>query len=286
MIPNTGPFPAVSTPAPAPVPIPAPAKAEKERKFKLASKLNETIDASTIGEKIMDTTVEMPVRHILAAAPDVAGYLHEMTKRRQVPLAIPLDDAMVMQSITADTFTTQLTDPITKAGAAITKKFYALPSGRARVRLDDQFNVSGLLDNGSEVVMIPRRIHERLGIAIDTEIDWRINGYNSRTSEMLEDGRVIGCCHDASVDVGGIEVKVPIFVIEHSHSDIILGRPWERAVRAIYINEDDGSYTVIIKSQDGRRTATFTAVTAKHERNREYVRHAEDGEACSSHLKG
>ena len=57
-------------------------------------------------------------------------------------------------------------------------------------------------------------------------------------------------------------------------------------MRAVYINEDDGSYTVIIKSQDGRRMAQFTAMTAEHERNREYVRHAEDRDVGMIHLKG
>ena len=62
---------------------------------------------------------------------------------------------------------------------------------------------------------------------------------------MLEEVRPIGCCHDVSIDVDGVEVKLPLFVVEHCNFDLILGRPWERAVRAHYINEDDGSYTIV-----------------------------------------
>lgn len=125
--------------------------------------------------------------------------------------------------------------------------------------------------------MIPRRVHERLELPIDTDINWRINnGYDTKTNATLEEARPVGCCHTISIDVGGIEVKLLVFVVEHCNSDIILGRPWEHAVRAQYINEDDGSYTVVITSQDGRRMAQFCAVKGEHERNREYVHHSEE----------
>jgi hypothetical protein len=48
------------------------------------------------------------------------------------------------------------------------------------------------------------------------------------------------------------------------------------------MNEDDRSYTVRIKSRDGRRHVQFTAVNAEHDRNGEYVRHPED--AVVNHL--
>ena len=74
-------------------------------------------------------------------------------------------------------------------------------------------------------------------------------------------------------------------MVEYCNSDLILGRPWERSVRAQYINEDDGSYTVIIKSPDGRRVVQFCAVKGEHERNREYVRHAEEEYVRADRLK-
>ena len=102
---------------------------------------------------------------------------------------------------------------------------------------------------------------------------------------MLEEAEPLGCCHDVSISVGGVEVKLPIFVVEHCNADIILGRPWERKVRAAYINEDDGSYTYIIKSEDGRWIVQFCAMKADHECNREFVRHAEEDTIGSDHLK-
>ena len=133
--------------------------------------------------------------------------------------------------------------------------------------------------------MMPRHVYEHLDLPIDRRVDWCINGYNTETNAMLEEARPIGCCHDVSIDVGGVEVKLPVFVVEHCNSDIILGRPWERMVRAQYINEDDGSLTVIIKSLDGCRVAEFCVVKGEHERNQEYVRHVEEGTIGNDFLK-
>lgn len=102
---------------------------------------------------------------------------------------------------------------------------------------------------------------------------------------MLEEAKPIWCCHDLIIDIGGVEAKLPVFVVEHCNGDIILGRPRERAVRAAYIRVDDGSYTVIIKSRDWRRVMQFCAMTADHEWDREFIRHADEGTVGSDFLK-
>ena len=110
-------------------------------------------------------------------------------------------------------------------------------------------------------------------LPIDTEIDWKISSFDSGSSP--ERSNVLGVCHDVPVNVGGVEEKTHIFVVRGSAQKLLLGRPWEREVRAQYTNEDDGTYTVAIKSKDRSRKVKFVAVEATHERNREFVR---DGE--------
>ena len=70
----------------------------------------------------------------------------------------------------------------------------------------------------------------------------------------------IGVCHDVPIRIDDVEVKQHIFVVEYSNVDLILERSWERTVCANYVNEDDGSYTVRIKSSDGLHEAVFCAV--------------------------
>jgi hypothetical protein len=222
----------------------------------------------------MDTPVQLSIREILAVSGDVAGYLHDQTRKRRIPLDITASTAEAAVTCSSSSSSSSWSIPIVNVANSELKSYYALPSGKAKVTIDDRVTVNALLDNGSEVNMMPRRVFEQLNLPIDTEIRWQINAYNSDTN--LEDCGPIGVCHDVLISIGGVETKQHIFVVETSNWDLLLGRPWERAVRAEYVNEDDGSYTVRIKSRDGRRHVQFTAVQAEHDRNREYVRHPEE----------
>lgn len=158
--------------------------------------------------------------------------------------------------------------------AHVNRTFYALPSGRAKTIVDDALTVDALLDHGSELVLMPHRVFERLDLPYDREINWKINGYSKAQEQAPND--LVGVCHSVKLSVGGVDASLPVFIVEDLANDLILGRPWEREVRATLINEDDGSVTVIIKSQDGRRVVRFCAVKAEHERNRMYARHPEE----------
>ena len=114
---------------------------------------------------------------------------------------------------------------------------------------------------------------------IDGNIQWRINGFDSKIEQELDErynldgrGQVLGVLHDIPVNVGGITVKQHIFVISYLPAGLILGRPWERSTRAAYINEDDGTLTVTIRSPDNMKEVRFVAAHADHERNRDTVR--------------
>ena len=138
--------------------------------------------------------------------------------------------------------------------------------------------MEALLDGGSEVCLMPHRTYEKLDVPIDTDIKWNIHGYDhsEKTRQEVEAKGAIGVCHDLKISIGGVEAALPVFVVEHSNSDLLLGRPWERLLRAQYDNRDDGSMWVEIKSTDGRRRAKFCAVQANNERNRPFVRDAAD----------
>jgi hypothetical protein len=248
---------------------PAAPLAEVGRKFRLASDLSRTTSVAQVGEKILDTPVQLSMREVFAVSGDVAGYLHEQTRKRRVPI-----DPNSSTGATMVSSTTANSSDSANVNSVESQSFYALPSGRVKATLDDRVNVTATLDNGSEVNLMPKRVYDLLELPIDTEIRWRINAYNTDTD--LESADPIGVCHNVPVDIGGVMVKLHFFVVKHSNADLILGRPWERAVRANFSNDDDGTYTVRIKSPDSLREVQFCASKPNHERNREAVRSSDD----------
>jgi Protein of unknown function (DUF4100) len=251
------------------------------KKYRLASEVGQHVNASHIGEKIMDTPVQLSIREVLAVSSDVSSYLHDQTRKRRIPINTPV--TVPTATATNASVTTATADA--DADTGYLKQLYACPSGRAKVTIDHAIEVNSLLDHGSELNMMPRRIFEKTNLPIDTNISWRIEKYDSKTNAELDEHGPIGVCHKVSVDIGGVDVIQPIFVVEHCNNELILGRPWKRMVRAEFINENNGSCIVRIKNLDSTKMAEFCSVKAQHERNREFVRQPESS-AGSYSLKG
>jgi hypothetical protein len=248
-------------------PAPAPVKGPK---FRLASELNQTITTEDVGRKVMDAPIQLKMCELLAVSTEVSSYLHDQTRRRRIPLENGASNNIVEGvGVSTSVNLTQL--------STIGTPLYACPSARTKVSLNEDTQTEGLLDDGSELNLMAKELFDRLQHPIDTDINWRINGYDSKAEKELEEleekGNLIGVCHGVLVGVGGVEVKQHIFVVHQlGNTDLILGRPWERMVRAQKINMDDGSYKIQIKSLDGTRKVEFIAVPVQHERIREFVR--------------
>jgi hypothetical protein len=238
----------------------------RERRYRLGSELRESITIAEIGEKVMQMPISLTFGEVLAASPDLAAHFSEQARKRRRPLTNTTNttEAAAANEISANV--NSVNGP---------QAFYALPSGRAKTIVEGSLTIDALCDSGSELILMPHRVFERLNLPIDTDINWTINGYAKAKEQAPND--LLGVCHEVRLNVGGVEVTVPVFVVTDLSNDLILGRPWEREVRASFINEDDGSLTVVIKSKDGRRVVRFCAVKGEHERNRAYARHPEAG---------
>ena len=57
------------------------------------------------------------------------------------------------------------------------------------------------------------------------------------------------------IEVGGIEVRLPTFVVDEHSSIDLLGMPWIKKVRAVQAIEHHGSLMMHIHSVDWRRAA-------------------------------
>jgi hypothetical protein len=219
----------------------------------LDSELRESITIAEIGEKVMNMPISLTFGEILAASPDLAAHFSEQARKRRRPIE------------TTSGYTTNTANTIAAAqvNSIIRRPLYAYPSGRVKVILEDTLKVEALCDDGSEINLMPHRTFEKLNIPIDSDVDWTIDGY-AAAKEAAGSNHLLGVCHETKINVGGVVVSMPVFIVEDTHADLILGKPWSLYVRVQYINEDDESYTCIIKSLDGRRIVHFVAAPAEH----------------------
>ena len=84
--------------------------------------------------------------------------------------------------------------------------------------------------------------------------------------------KVFVVCHSMAVEVGGIQIPVPVFILESVSEEFILGRTWDRLARTQNDNRQDGLLYISITSLDDREKDTFCAVAARTDGDRDRVR--------------
>jgi hypothetical protein len=85
---------------------------------------------SQIGEKIVDTHIQLSMHEILAISSDISSYLHDQNRKRRIPVDAPPVPAVASTA----TVSSSILDANVNAGYL--KQLYACPSKRAKATLD------------------------------------------------------------------------------------------------------------------------------------------------------
>ena len=222
----------------------------KPRQDKLWATLRESVNLDELSKRTLDAPVPgVTVRELLSISPDLIQQWFGI--KRVPPLGKDKPDAQINSAKWKDSL----------------KKLYACASPKCKGLIGDtEIKLEMLIDSGAELCLMSKDTFEELDIPVDLEVDWTVGAANSQRT------KVYGICHDVPVSVGGITARCRFFVMENLSQDVILGRPWERVVRAKHDNRDDGSCYTTISDEEGN-SATFCSVPSNHERNRSKARH-------------
>ncbi|CAD7068778.1 unnamed protein product [Tilletia caries] len=117
--------------------------------------------------------------------------------------------------------------------------------------------ITAIIDSGSEINVISRSACERLRLPLTT--------YNS--SMRTADGRSSSLNHivrNVDVNCGGVVARIHLHVIENCTYELLLGRPWQRTVRCINRDADEG---LLITIHDPVTTATHSFIAFPSEQS-------------------
>jgi hypothetical protein len=269
-------------PVPPNSPVPTPTSQTPPRedplsadpKFRLASNVREQIDLGSIAEKILKMQVNLEFREVLGMSPELSHYFVEGIRKRRRPVDINANaNTSSLTSSAVDKSPLEVN--VNAASTSVSTPLYACASPRANVLLEDTLKINSLVDHSSEICLMPRRVCEKLCLYLDESVEWTINTFD--TGSKAEPQGPVGVCHRVKIDVGGVSVHLPVFIVEEASTDLLLGMPWILHTRAATNVEDDGSVTMHIKSLDGRAAVRWQALKTDHPRNRQFVRYPEEG---------
>ena len=214
---------------------------------------------------ILEAQTTIPVKEVLAVVnPTILKMFRNKITRKNVP--VPATEGAAGQVVSEVAGVSREESGMDEKNYL--RSYFAKGPLTAPVRIGN-YIVTALLDAGSEINLMPRSTFEDLGLEMDENISWRVRNADTRAARLL------GVCHHLAIEIGGITERFHVFVVEDCGYDLILGRPWEAAMRASYRNLDDGSCWLKVYSKDSARAVQLMVTPTDHPHNRDRVRKAD-----------
>jgi gag-polyprotein putative aspartyl protease len=136
----------------------------------------------------------------------------------------------------------------------------AMGTGQLIVKIRPAKNVSAMIDTGSEICLISKRIHEALGLPLDPAgAAWGIKGINGITENQQ------GCCRKVPIEIGGLKFDHAFFIKKTGMGndyDLLMGQSWLNAVAAetLFDNSEDTGPMKIRIFENGNKLGNSAVV--------------------------
>lgn len=258
-------------------------KSAKSQPYRFTSSLQETVSADAVQGQILDTKITLSLREILGMSPDLQKRMQSMVKTRRefnaksgtwesnqtdadeiIEVSEPISGSNDENAPSLTAFLTydgqeaqlrSIMDRYSHAVAIGARKHYAMAAGLVQGIFGGE-KVVFLVDSGSELNLMTRRVWEQTDVRIDEDGKrWSLRGIGGETVPLL------GCCIDAPVQLGGKNFDHHFFVSnrEHGNYDGILGQPWLNWFSAD-ISYNRGGVTHLRAYVGGDKTASFSSI--------------------------
>jgi len=117
---------------------------------------------------------------------------------------------------------------------------FATPLREVEVMVMGRRRELGLLDEGSEIVIVQEDLCKELGLEVNKKRKMTMQTANGGKEEMQ------GCMEYLELEVGEVKTYAYVFVVQSAPYRLLLERPWQKGVKLGKIERVDGSVEVEI----------------------------------------
>lgn len=128
---------------------------------------------------------------------------------------------------------------------------YSAPLREITVTLAGKKEEVGLLDEGSEIVVVRKDVWEELGFEVNSGIEMTMQTASGGREPML------GRAENLEIEVDGLKTlktQAHAFIVPQAPFRLLLGRPWQTSVRLSKEEDHDGNVTVTVHDPKGIET--------------------------------
>ena len=118
--------------------------------------------------------------------------------------------------------------------------------------------IKALLDSGAEICVMGLDLARRAGLPYQSHSKLSMLGVTGKSTAFK------GVCKSVDVEVGGVIIDVPIFVLDSSDFDLILGRPFQRQGQVQITDLADGSCKAVVRAVDDSKEVRFQAALPRN----------------------
>ena len=105
----------------------------------------------------------------------------------------------------------------------------------------------GLLDEGSEIVIVREDLCDELGLEVNRKRRMMMQTANGGKKELQ------GCVEYLELKVGRVKTYAHTFMVQSAPYRLLLGRPWQKGMKLEKIERVDGSMEVEISDPGDER---------------------------------
>jgi hypothetical protein len=124
--------------------------------------------------------------------------------------------------------------------------------------LEGREKLESVVDPGSEIVSMAKRVAEQLGLSWDSDITIFMQSANTPLKQS------VGLARNVPFTFGDIHVYLQVHIIETTASDVLLGQPFDISTRSNIQNFSSGMQTITIMDPNTqKRVALHTLMRGK-----------------------
>ncbi|KAG2737284.1 hypothetical protein P692DRAFT_201672614, partial [Suillus brevipes Sb2] len=108
-----------------------------------------------------------------------------------------------------------------------------------RVTINGVHSEMGLLDEGSEIVVIREDTWKKTNAPLNERVRMRMQTANGGSQDMK------GCLEMLEIEVAGIKTWAHAYVVPDAPYRLLLGRPWQRLVKLSKEENNDSVFVTV-----------------------------------------
>lgn len=169
--------------------------------------------------------------HVLAACPAIRKELVERLRTRKV-------DTASFEQPRSSSSAPSISEP---DFSTLRAAEYSLPLREIDVLINNTISEAGVLDQGSQIVVIRQDLAQEAGVIINRRFQLEMEGANGLVSKTL------GCAENLIMQIGDVAFKVHAHVVDRAPFRLLLGRPFHNLLLCRLEDHSDGRVDVSVR---------------------------------------